>query len=191
MSQLAARLTARDLGCFFEDKLGENTVMDSRIVTDRLSRRSKGYVILLDVISLSVDHASSIGYVEFRTIDLVEKAIALKGTVVMGLPIMVQLTESERNKLHPGDGQVYILHLVFLCLTLSPQEPQSSSRRQRTPRRRYAVSRVFLRLDLFADEINIQDSTLAPCILISLRAILSRCLNPLETLSSSIFIEIL
>ena len=36
-----------------------------------------------------------------------EKAIALKGTVVMGLPIMVQLTESERNKLHPGDGLVY------------------------------------------------------------------------------------
>ena len=46
----------------------------------------------------------SIGYVEFRSLELVEKAIALKGTVVMGLPIMVQLTESERNKLHPGDG---------------------------------------------------------------------------------------
>jgi RNA-binding protein 39 len=45
-----------------------------------------------------------IGYVEFRAIDLVEKALALSGTVVMGLPIMVQLTESERNKLHPGDG---------------------------------------------------------------------------------------
>lgn len=44
MSQLAARLTARDLGYFFEDKLGESTVMDSRIVTDRLSRRSKGSV---------------------------------------------------------------------------------------------------------------------------------------------------
>ncbi|KAF9457065.1 hypothetical protein BDZ94DRAFT_1285464 [Collybia nuda] len=89
VSQLAARLTARDLGYFFEDKLGEGTVMDSRIVTDRLSRRSKG-----------------IGYVEFRAIDLVEKAIALSGTVVMGLPIMVQLTESERNKLHPGDGNL-------------------------------------------------------------------------------------
>ncbi|KIK07027.1 hypothetical protein K443DRAFT_673923, partial [Laccaria amethystina LaAM-08-1] len=89
VSQLAARLTARDLGYFFEDKLGEGTVMDSRIVTDRLSRRSKG-----------------IGYVEFRTIDLVEKALALSGTVVMGLPIMVQLTESERNKLHPGDGSL-------------------------------------------------------------------------------------
>lgn len=46
----------------------------------------------------------SIGYVEFRSIDLVEKAIALSGTVVMGLPIVVQLTESERNRLHPGDG---------------------------------------------------------------------------------------
>ncbi|KAH7883549.1 hypothetical protein F5I97DRAFT_1813832 [Phlebopus sp. FC_14] len=89
VSQLAARLTARDLGYFFEDKLGEGTVMDSRIVTDRLSRRSKG-----------------IGYVEFRSVDLVEKAIALSGTVVMGLPIMVQLTESERNRLHAGDGNL-------------------------------------------------------------------------------------
>ncbi|KAJ4499608.1 splicing factor CC1-like protein [Lentinula lateritia] len=89
VSQLAARLTARDLGYFFEEKLGENTVMDSRIVTDRLSRRSKG-----------------IGYVEFRSMDLVEKAMALTGTVVMGLPIMVQLTESERNRLHPGDGNL-------------------------------------------------------------------------------------
>jgi RNA-binding protein 39 len=42
VSQLAARLTARDLGYFFEDKLGEGSVMDARIVTDRLSRRSKG-----------------------------------------------------------------------------------------------------------------------------------------------------
>ncbi|KAI0275099.1 hypothetical protein BC834DRAFT_814949 [Gloeopeniophorella convolvens] len=89
VSQLAARLTARDLGYFFEDKLGENTVLDARIVTDRLSRRSKG-----------------IGYVEFRSIDLVDKALSLSGTVVMGLPIMVQLTEAERNRLHPGDGNL-------------------------------------------------------------------------------------
>ncbi|KAM6498081.1 hypothetical protein JOM56_006029 [Amanita muscaria] len=89
VSQLAARLTARDLGYFFEDKLGEGTVMDARIVTDRLSRRSKG-----------------IGYVEFRAIDLVDKAISLTGTVVMGLPMVVQPTESERNKLHPGDGNL-------------------------------------------------------------------------------------
>lgn len=53
---------------------------------------------------VQTDSLYRIGYVEFRSIDLVEKALALSGTVVMGLPIMVQLTESERNKLHPGDG---------------------------------------------------------------------------------------
>ncbi|KIM66228.1 hypothetical protein SCLCIDRAFT_1211456 [Scleroderma citrinum Foug A] len=89
VSQLAARLTARDLGYFFEDKLGESTVVDARIVTDRISRRSKG-----------------IGYVEFRTVELVERALALTGTIVMGLPIMIQLTEAERNRLHPGDGNL-------------------------------------------------------------------------------------
>ncbi|KAB5591515.1 RNA-binding protein [Ceratobasidium theobromae] len=90
VSQLAARLTARDLGYFFEDKLGEGAVRDARIVTDRLSRRSKG-----------------IGYVEFKNIDLVNKAIGLSGTIVMGLPIMIQLTESERNKIGPSSS----LHL--------------------------------------------------------------------------------
>ena len=113
VSQLAARLTARDLGYFFEDKLGENTVMDSRIVTDRLSRRSKGCVLVTRCLRFA-DTCPSIGYVEFRTIDLVEKALALRGTVVMGLPIMVQLTESERNKLHAGDGCV-----VLGCLNSS------------------------------------------------------------------------
>ncbi|EIN13787.1 splicing factor CC1-like protein [Punctularia strigosozonata HHB-11173 SS5] len=89
VSQLAARLTARDLGYFFEDKLGEGTVMDARIVTDRLSRRSKG-----------------IGYVELKTIELVDQAINLSGTVVMGLPIKVQHTEAERNRTHAGDGSL-------------------------------------------------------------------------------------
>ncbi|KAF7792635.1 hypothetical protein EIP86_003732 [Pleurotus ostreatoroseus] len=91
VSQLAARLTARDLGYFFEDKLGEGSVMDSRIVTDRISRRSKG-----------------IGYVEFRTVELVDKALALSGTVVMGLPIHIQLTEAERNRLHAGDSNLHL-----------------------------------------------------------------------------------
>ncbi|CCA69965.1 related to splicing factor HCC1 [Serendipita indica DSM 11827] len=86
VTQLAARLTARDLGYFFEEKLGDGAVRDARIVTDRLSRRSKG-----------------IGYVELRSLDLVSKAIALTGTVVMGLPIKVQLTEAERNRIHSGD----------------------------------------------------------------------------------------
>ena len=41
---------------------------------------------------------------EFRTVELVERAIALSGTIVMGLPIMVQHTEAERNRTHAGDG---------------------------------------------------------------------------------------
>ena len=42
VSQLAARMTARDLGYFFEEKLGEGSVLDPRIVMDCLSRHSKG-----------------------------------------------------------------------------------------------------------------------------------------------------
>ncbi|KAF8342971.1 uncharacterized protein EI90DRAFT_3011391 [Cantharellus anzutake] len=86
VSQLAARVTARDLGYFFEEKLGEGSVIDPRIVTDRLSRRSKG-----------------IAYVELGSVELVQKALDLSGTIVMGLPIKIQLTESEKNKVHSSD----------------------------------------------------------------------------------------
>jgi hypothetical protein len=44
VSQLAAKLTSRDVGMFFEDKLGRGSVRDARVVTDRITRRSKGYV---------------------------------------------------------------------------------------------------------------------------------------------------
>ena len=57
VSQLAARLTARDLGYFFEDKLGEGTVLDSRIVTDRISRRSKGYDLILPKLGIPLTTA--------------------------------------------------------------------------------------------------------------------------------------
>ena len=57
---------------------------------------------------LLLTSCNSIGYVEFRTIELVEKALNLSGTIVMGLPINVQLTESERNKTHAGDGFVHL-----------------------------------------------------------------------------------
>ncbi|KAF8316167.1 splicing factor CC1-like protein [Clavulina sp. PMI_390] len=102
VSQLAARMTPRDLGYFFEEHLGEGSVIDPRIVTDRLSRRSKG-----------------IAYIELSSIDLVQKALDLSGTVVMGLPIKVQLTESERNKQPSGSGgssgsmQLYVGSLHF------------------------------------------------------------------------------
>ncbi|KAL0249815.1 hypothetical protein I308_103117 [Cryptococcus tetragattii IND107] len=83
VSQLSARMTSQVLGLFFEDKLGRGAVRDARVVTDKVARRSKG-----------------IGYVELDSVDLVNKALALSGTVVMGIPINIMLTEAERN--HSG-----------------------------------------------------------------------------------------
>ncbi|KAK4683787.1 RNA-binding protein 23/39, partial [Tremellales sp. Uapishka_1] len=81
VSQLASRLTSSDLGLFFEDKLGRGAVRDARVVLDKVSRRSKG-----------------IGYVELDAVELVNRALGLSGTVVMGIPINIQLTEAERNR---------------------------------------------------------------------------------------------
>ncbi|WVQ82007.1 hypothetical protein IAT38_004134 [Cryptococcus sp. DSM 104549] len=81
VSQLSAKMTSSDLGLFFEDKLGRGAVRDARIVTDKVSRRSKG-----------------IGYVELDAVELVNRALALSGTIVMGIPINIVLTEAERNR---------------------------------------------------------------------------------------------
>lgn len=63
----------------------------------------------------------SIGYVELKSIELVDKAINLSGTVVMGLPIKVQHTEAERNRTHAGDGYVVLRDLLgrYLKICLS------------------------------------------------------------------------
>ena len=45
-----------------------------------------------------------------------DKAIALSGTIVMGLPIMIQHTEAERNKTHAGDGYVGTFAREFLLI---------------------------------------------------------------------------
>lgn len=78
--------------------------MDSRIVTDRISRRSKGYACSFISYHVDVLKPCSIGYVEFRSVENVEQALGLNGTIVMGLPISVQYTEAERNRTHAGDG---------------------------------------------------------------------------------------
>ncbi|CAO1636656.1 unnamed protein product [Parajaminaea phylloscopi] len=83
-SQLAARMTQRDLGEFFEEELGEDTVRDVRIVTDKSTGRSKG-----------------IGYVELMSEALVDKAVDLSGKIIYGIPILVQPTEAARNR---GEG---------------------------------------------------------------------------------------
>ncbi|KAJ5211034.1 RNA recognition motif domain eukaryote [Penicillium cf. griseofulvum] len=78
VQQLAARLRTQDLFKFFA-KAGP--VKDAQIVKDRVSGRSKG-----------------VGYVEFKNEESVTAAIRLTGQMLLGIPIIAQLTEAEKNR---------------------------------------------------------------------------------------------
>ncbi|KAI1766453.1 splicing factor, CC1-like protein [Hypoxylon sp. FL1150] len=78
VQQLAARLRTKELKEFFE-KVGP--VTEAQIVKDRISGRSKG-----------------VGYVEFKQEDSVTAALQLTGQRLLGIPVIVQLTEAEKNR---------------------------------------------------------------------------------------------
>ncbi|KAL8664244.1 MAG: hypothetical protein Q9202_003194 [Teloschistes flavicans] len=78
VQQLAARLRTKELIAFFE-KVGP--VKEAQIVKDRVSGRSKG-----------------VGYVEFKQEESVAQAIQLTGQKLLGIPIIAQLTEAEKNR---------------------------------------------------------------------------------------------
>ncbi|KAH6680705.1 hypothetical protein B0J14DRAFT_271347 [Halenospora varia] len=78
VQQLAARLRTKELIAFFE-KVGP--VKEAQIVKDRVSGRSKG-----------------VGYVEFKNEESVQPAIQLTGQKLLGIPIIAQLTEAEKNR---------------------------------------------------------------------------------------------
>ncbi|KAI3319089.1 hypothetical protein HD806DRAFT_509997 [Xylariaceae sp. AK1471] len=78
VQQLAARLRTKELKEFFE-KVGP--VNEAQIVKDRISGRSKG-----------------VGYVEFKKEDSVTAALQLTGQKLLGIPVIVQLTEAEKNR---------------------------------------------------------------------------------------------
>ncbi|KAI1750172.1 hypothetical protein F4782DRAFT_532711 [Xylaria castorea] len=78
VQQLAARLRTKELKDFFE-KVGP--VNEAQIVKDRISGRSKG-----------------VGYVEFKSEDSVTAALQLTGQKLLGIPVIVQLTEAEKNR---------------------------------------------------------------------------------------------
>ncbi|NP_001085808.1 RNA binding motif protein 23 L homeolog [Xenopus laevis] len=77
--QLAARIRSRDLEDFFS---AVGKVRDVKIISDRNSRRSKG-----------------IAYVEFCEIHSVPLAIGLTGQRLLGVPIIVQASQAEKNRL--------------------------------------------------------------------------------------------
>ncbi|KAF1986316.1 splicing factor, CC1-like protein [Aulographum hederae CBS 113979] len=78
VEQLAARLRTREMTKFFE-KAGD--IKECQIVKDRVSNRSKG-----------------VGYVEYRSIESLPKAIALTGQRLLGLPVIVSAIEASRNR---------------------------------------------------------------------------------------------
>jgi len=75
---LPLRANERDLFDFF-GKAGK--VRDVRLISDRNSRKSKGF-----------------GYIEFANRECVEKALQLSGTEFMGQTVMVQASQAEKNK---------------------------------------------------------------------------------------------
>ncbi|XP_071776861.1 RNA-binding protein 39-like [Centroberyx gerrardi] len=76
--QLAARIRARDLEDFFS---AVGKVRDVRMISDRNSRRSKG-----------------IAYIEFQEASSVPLAIGLTGQRLLGVPIIVQASQAEKNR---------------------------------------------------------------------------------------------
>uniref|UniRef100_A0A8D3AFW0 RNA binding motif protein 39b n=1 Tax=Scophthalmus maximus TaxID=52904 RepID=A0A8D3AFW0_SCOMX len=76
--QLAARIRARDLEDFFS---AVGKVRDVRMISDRNSRRSKG-----------------IAYIEFVDTSSVPLAIGLTGQRLLGVPIIVQASQAEKNR---------------------------------------------------------------------------------------------
>eukprot|EP00842_Homolaphlyctis_polyrhiza_P001059 jgi/Hompol1/1954/HPOL_005794-RA len=82
--QLAARLRNSQLSDFFEPC---GRIREAKIVVDKNTGRSKG-----------------VAYVEFYEEESVAKAIAMTNQKLLGIPIIVQTVESERNRVaqHPA-----------------------------------------------------------------------------------------
>ncbi|PFH61697.1 hypothetical protein XA68_16580 [Ophiocordyceps unilateralis] len=79
VQQLANRLRTDKLKKFFEENAGP--VNEAQIVKDRISGRSKG-----------------VGYVEFKDESSVQKALQLTGRPLENIPIIVRVTEAEKNR---------------------------------------------------------------------------------------------
>ena len=106
----------------------------------------------------------------------------------MGLPIMVQLTESERNRLHPGDGYVFV-YILFVFLT-SSQEPQSSAWRNFVSW--FNAVSPFIYLGYHSLNVAVNKDYMSDLYTLTLpRPISNRCLNLLGNLNLSIFTKTL
>eukprot|EP01105_Mastigella_eilhardi_P021688 TRINITY_DN527_c0_g1_i10.p1 TRINITY_DN527_c0_g1~~TRINITY_DN527_c0_g1_i10.p1 ORF type:complete len:398 (-),score=127.98 TRINITY_DN527_c0_g1_i10:91-1284(-) len=79
VGNLPLRASEKELYEFFE-KAGK--VSDIQLISDRNTRKSRGF-----------------GYVEYETAESVPVALSLSGQPLKGQPIIVQITQSEKNKM--------------------------------------------------------------------------------------------
>ena len=103
VQQLAGRLRTKDLIKFFEQA---GPVREAQIVKDRISGRSKGYTRFLYLLRFSV------GYVEFRNPGSVSEAISMTGQTLIGIPVIVSITEAEKNRQARLDAQTAYFPLL-------------------------------------------------------------------------------
>ena len=115
MQQLAGRLRTKELIKFFE-KAGP--VREAQIVKDRVSGRSKGYIL-----SSVFKTNDSVGYVEFRNPGSVSEAISMTGQRLLGIPIIVQITEAEKNRQARLDAAAAYVPIYHTFLTISGAGP--------------------------------------------------------------------
>lgn len=80
VQQLSVRCTDRDLSEFFTSN--SCPVRHARIVLDKYTRKSKG-----------------VAYVEFFEEETVRAALKLSGKKILGVPVVVELTETEKNRI--------------------------------------------------------------------------------------------
>lgn len=149
--QLAARLREKELLAFMEQA---GRVRDARIITDRISGRSKGWVVLdcgtLHALCADTAYQQThrVGYVEYYEESSVPAAIALTGQKLLGIPIVVTLTESEKNRLAEAEKAAWVFEgllerlshpmesdpppLIFLTANRPPPQEKATSTAEST-----------------------------------------------------------
>ena len=75
--------------------LEKSEMPKSSLIVFLVDPKGARYVILKVLFLTSFN---SVGYVEFKELESVNKALALTGTKLLGIPIVVQYTEAERNR---------------------------------------------------------------------------------------------
>ena len=110
VQQLSVKCTDRDLLAFFSENACPSR--NARIVLDKYTRKSKG-----------------VAYVEFYEEETVKVALKLTGKRLVGVPIIVELTETEKNRISQEAASLNAANTMGLSSTA----PTSSSSSKPAP----------------------------------------------------------